>query len=96
MLRGSTSSEAGAMANPMLDPDRVPDHVWKQLNITKERFLEIRAAMAEREKRVPAVGSVAPDFELERLSPRGERIGRRERLSDYRGRPVALVFGSYT
>ena len=84
------------MANPMIDPDQVPPEVWKRMNITKERFLEIRTMMMEREKRTPAVGSAAPDFELERLSPKGERTGQREKLSAHRGRPVALVFGSYT
>ena len=49
-----------------------------------------------REQRAPAVGTLAPDFTLERLSPTGARTGQRVQLSDYRGRPVALVFGSYT
>ncbi len=80
----------------MIDPDKIPEHVWKQMNITRERFLEIRAQLEEREKRAPAVGSLAPDFELERLSAEGQRTGQSERLSDCRGRPVALVFGSYT
>ena len=84
------------MARPLIDPDQIPDHVWKQMNVTRERFLEIRAQMEEREKRAPAVGSLAPDFELERLSAEGQRTGRSERLSDSRGGPVALVFGSYT
>ena len=59
------------------------------MNITKERFLEIRSMMMEREKRTPAIGSAAPDFELERLSPEGERTGQTEKLSTHRGRPVA-------
>ena len=80
----------------MTDPDQVPPEVWKRMNITKERFLEIRSMMMEREKRTPAIGSAAPDFELERLSPEGERTGQTEKLSTHRGRPVALVFGSYT
>ena len=84
------------MANAMPDPEKIPPEVWKRLNITKERFLEIRAMMDEREKRTPAVGSPAPEFELERLSLEGERTGETVRLADYRGRPVALVFGSYT
>jgi hypothetical protein len=91
-----TAAEICTMANPMTDPDQVPPEVWKQMNITKERFLELRAQMEEREKRSPAVGSGAPDFALERLSADGRPAGRSERLSDHRGRPVALVFGSYT
>ncbi len=84
------------MANTMPDPEEIPPELWKRLNITKERFLEIRAMMEEREKRTPPVGSPAPDFELERLSPEGERTGEAVRLAAYRGRPLALVFGSYT
>ncbi|MAG37344.1 MAG: hypothetical protein CL878_14005 [Dehalococcoidia bacterium] len=49
-----------------------------------------------REERAPAVGALAPDFALERLSPIAGRTGRQARLSDHQGRPVALVFGSYT
>jgi hypothetical protein len=84
------------MARPIIDPEQIPPEMWKQMNISRERFLEIQAQMEEREKAAPAVGSVAPDFELEELSNRGERSGKRERLSDYRGQPVALAFGSYT
>jgi hypothetical protein len=86
----------GSMARPPIDPDKIPPALWKQMNISKERFLEIMEQMQEREKRAPAVGSAAPDFELERLSAEGERTGETERLSAHRGRPVALVFGSYT
>jgi hypothetical protein len=37
------------------------------------------------------VGDMAPDFTLPRTDHSGD-----ERLSAYRGRPVVLVFGSYT
>jgi hypothetical protein len=84
------------MARPIIEPDQIPPEMWKQMNISRERFLEIQAHMEEREKRAPAVGSLAPDFEAQRLSADGKQSGRRERLADYRGRPVALVFGSYT
>ena len=47
-------------------------------------------------KRVPQIGTLAPDFEIERLSPEGHRTGDYLRLSSTRGMPVALVFGSYT
>lgn len=40
----------------------------------------------------PAPGEPAPDFDLPLLNGDGERV----RLSDRRGRPVALIFGSYT
>lgn len=44
-----------------------------------------------RRRIAPAVGSVAPDFEL-----RGLRSRETIRLSSLRERPVALIFGSYT
>jgi hypothetical protein len=48
--------------------------------------------LSERETHAPAVGSLAPDFELPSLG-RGQKV----RLSDFRGhKPVALIFGSYT
>jgi hypothetical protein len=48
--------------------------------------------IAARETHAPAVGEVAPDFDLPLL---GSTV--RVRLSGFAGiRPVALIFGSYT
>lgn len=80
----------------MIDPDKIPPALWKEMNISRERFDEIQKMQAAREQGAPPVGSVAPDFELERLDARGKRTDRVLRLSSLRGRPVALVFGSYT
>ena len=44
----------------------------------------------------PQVGEQAPDFRLERLSAEGKRIGEYLTLSSLRGKPVGLIFGSYT
>ncbi len=44
-----------------------------------------------REETTPKVGETAPDFELATLD--GDA---RVRLSAHRGRPVGLIFGSYT
>ena len=55
---------------------------------------DVRAALEAtlvRDEMGPRVGEDAPDFSLKRLGSE-ERV----RLSDYRGRPVALAFGSYT
>jgi cytochrome oxidase Cu insertion factor (SCO1/SenC/PrrC family) len=60
--------------------------------MTEERMAQIRAAMAKREARAPKVGDVAPDFVLPVLHGDGRTV----RLSELRGRPVALIFGSYT
>ena len=68
----------------------------KEWNISREEYDRLQAVKLERESRVAPVGAMAPDFELERLSPEGERRGETTRLSSFRGRPVALAFGSYT
>jgi len=44
----------------------------------------------------PQPGDLAPDFRLERLGPAGERTGEQMILSSLRGKPVGLIFGSYT
>ena len=51
-----------------------------------------RAQMQEREAGAPQVGDIAPDFDLALLDGDGARV----RLSDLRGKPVGLIFGSYT
>jgi hypothetical protein len=79
-----------------VDPEKIPPAIWAQLNISRERFAEVAAQMEEREKRAPAPGSPAPDFALRRLGPDRRPSAERVRLSELRGRPVALVFGSYT
>ncbi len=60
--------------------------------MTGERFAQLREAMARREERAPKVGDEAPEFELPVLDGNGATV----RLSELRGRPVALIFGSYT
>ena len=45
---------------------------------------------------VPKVASEAPEFELDVLDRKRKRSGETIRLSNLRGKPVALVFGSYT
>ena len=50
----------------------------------------------EADKDSPQIGDVAPEFELERLSTSGGRTGEMMKLSGLRGKPVGLIFGSYT
>ena len=64
--------------------------------ISQEEFDAYKEAKAEWDKGTPAVGAEAPDFEAERLDARGRRTGEMFQLSSTRGRPVALVMGSYT
>ncbi len=68
----------------------------KEWNITREEYNRLQAVKLARESRIAPAGAMAPDFELERLSPEGDRTGESIRLSSFRGRPVALAFGSYT
>ena len=58
----------------------------------RERFLD----RMERDKHSPQVGEEAPDFELELLSATGQRTSEHLSLSSLRGKPVGLVFGSFT
>jgi len=57
-----------------------------------KRFRDTEVAWQhQHETHAPKVGDLAPDFELP--VARGEG---RTRLSSLRGRPVALIFGSFT
>ena len=81
---------------PQFDPDKIPLEVLEKMNISKERFREIWEMQQAREQLAPAVGTPAPDFELKRLDEKGVLTEETLRLSNLRGRPVGLVFGSYT
>jgi hypothetical protein len=48
------------------------------------------------DKNAPQPGDMAPDFTLELLSPTGARTGEPLTLSSLRGKPVGLIFGSFT
>ena len=63
---------------------------------TREGFRQRWLDKVERDKDSPKIGDEAPDFELERLTPEGQRSGENLRLSSLRGRPVGLIFGSFT
>lgn len=89
----ATSSDTTAAG---FDWDTIPEAIRKEMNISQEEFEEVRRNMAERELHAPAVGTLAPDFELRRLAADGSLSQDLLRLSDLRGKPVALVFGSYT
>ena len=48
------------------------------------------------DKNSPQPGDIAPDFSLEILNQTGARTGEMLSLSSLRGKPVGLIFGSYT
>ncbi len=71
--------------------------VWLEISdMTEDEFDAMLASNDARQSRVPAVGKPAPDFEIERLDRDRKRTGEMVRLSALKGKPVALVFGSYT
>ncbi len=80
---------------PPLDEDAL-----RKMGVTREEYEERRKTRQEYSldlsKRAPDVGTMAPDFEIERLSASGARTDQTFRLSSVRGEPAALVFGSYT
>lgn len=71
--------------------------VWLEISdITEEQFDAHMAEEKARETMVPRVGVEAPDFVADVLDRERKRTGEQVRLSDLRGQPVGLVFGSYT
>ncbi|NQU73038.1 MAG: hypothetical protein HQ514_20990 [Rhodospirillales bacterium] len=72
--------------------------VWLEIsdNLTEPKFDAMMAKSKSRQASVPQVGTMAPDFTIERLSRDRKRTGDYVTLSALRGKPVALCFGSYT
>ena len=71
--------------------------VWLEISDISEA--EFEAHMAEekaREAIVPKVGSMAPDFVADVLGSDRKRTAEQVMLSALRGKPVGIVFGSYT
>jgi len=60
--------------------------------MTGEKMSALRDLMLRRDQLAPNIDNEAPDFDLPVLHGDGERV----RLRDLRGRPLALIFGSYT
>jgi hypothetical protein len=71
--------------------------VWLEISdITPEQFDAHMAEQKAREAIVPKVGSQAPEWVADVLGPNRQRTGEQVRLSDLRGKPVGIVFGSFT
>ena len=79
---------------------RLDDNMARDLaldfGISQEEFAEYLTYKKERDKAVPKVGTEAPDFEVEMLTSDGARTGETFRLSSSKGKPMALLMGSYT
>lgn len=71
--------------------------VWLEISdISEDQFNAHMEEEKAREAIVPQPGTEAPDFVAEVLDRQRKRTGERVRLSDLRGKPVGIVFGSYT
>ncbi len=71
--------------------------IWLEIsNMTEAAFDAMMARDKARQHWVPKLGTLAPDFTAERLTPERRRTGEYVTLSALKGRPVALCFGSYT
>ncbi len=78
------------------DPAELPPDRWARMGLSVSEYKEVRARKLAHEARAPAVGDMAPDFVVERLYVDRKRTGDMFQLSQTRGAPVALIFGSYT
>ena len=76
--------------------EELTDGDFSRMLLTRETYTAMRNERVERERLAPRVGTPAPDFSVERLSKDGKRSGEFFQLSQAKGRPVALIFGSYT
>ena len=72
--------------------DQLSEKGASPVGISPEERQRVRQEMARRDERAPRVGDMAPDFELPLLDGGSARV----RLSSLVGKPVALIFGSYT
>lgn len=83
------------MPFPRPDLDSTPDSVFESLDTTREAMRAVYAMQDAADAAAANVGDPAPDFSLPTLLA-DRRLGALQRLADLRGRPVALIFGSYT
>ncbi len=81
-----STTEIQSRLASMPDAQNVHDYNFEHFR-TKHLLADMKASA---EKRGIAAGQLAPDFELNRVG------GGSLRLSDLRGRPVLLHFGSFT
>src|SRR5216683_3885171 len=88
--------EQRAMQGATMTPEE-RKRMWLSISdITEAQFDALRAEQQARQVRVPQPGATAPDFDLDVVTSDRKRTGERVRLSALRGRPVGLIFGSYT
>jgi hypothetical protein len=77
------------------DVDALPDEFFASIDTTRERLRATLEFQRAYDAGAPQVGDIAPDFTLSTLNADGS-LGDPITLSELRGQPVALLFGSYT
>lgn len=89
-------SEAKWLGTSYSHPDEISAQRWSRLMLSRHAYSAMVRERAERDRTAPAVGEPAPDFSAHRLSATGGITGEQFRLSQSLGRPIGLIFGSYT
>ena len=70
---------------------------WIALSdMTADEFDALQATYKARASGMPVPGDEAPDFTVDVMDASQKRTGESKSLSDFRGKPVGLIFGSYT
>jgi hypothetical protein len=75
---------------------RISDQELEFRGWTREGMRQRYLVRMDNDKRSPQVGEVAPDFELKLLDAAGKLTDERLLLSSLHGKPVGLIFGSFT
>jgi hypothetical protein len=65
-------------------------------DMTADEFDALQVTYQARAKGMPVPGDEAPGFTVEVMDHSQKRTGASKSLSDFRGKPVGLIFGSYT
>lgn len=89
-------SDAKWLNTAYAHPDEISDERWARLMMSRDEYTAMVRERAQRDRAAPAIGEAAPDFVAHRLAADGSMTGEQFRLSAALGRPVGLVFGSYT
>ena len=89
-------SDPGWLGTAYAHPDEVSDSHWDRTMMTREQYAAMVTERSERDQMAPKVGERAPDFTAHRLSGSGRLTGETFRLGQALGRPIGLIFGSYT
>ncbi len=70
---------------------------WIALSdMTADEFDALQATYMARASGMPVPGDEVPGFTVDVMGASQKRTGESKSLSDFRGKPVGLIFGSYT